>query len=121
MSNIKRKQAYCLDHMTERIKLKQRVQSGKSESGRNRGCQRIRTQERAAIWLGRSTAGMLVDIRDREDYIERNTMSDRHYFKEQIHGQLQNHCCPALMPSRCGYTDIVLKISWTAKVTKRKH
>ena len=38
---------------------------------------------------------------------------------EQRHGQLQNHCCPDLMPLRSGYfAHGVLKISWTEKITK---
>ena len=39
-----------------------------------------------------------------EDQIASNKMlSGRHHSMEQRHGQLQNHCCPDLMPLRsCG-------------------
>ena len=40
-----------------------------------------------------------------------------HYYMEQRHGQLQNHCYPDLMPEEVWKYRRALKISWTEKIT----
>ena len=65
MSNIKRRQAECLGHVMRQGKLAHLLTTGKIEGKRSRGRQRIKIQDGIAAWLGRSTAEMFVDARDR--------------------------------------------------------
>ena len=49
-------------------KLEHLLTTGKIEGKRSRGRQRIKIQDGIAAWLGRSTAEMFVDARDREKW-----------------------------------------------------
>ena len=52
--------------MTRKRKLEHLVTTGKIEGKSNRGRRRIQIQGREAVWLGRSTAGKFVDVKDHE-------------------------------------------------------
>ena len=64
MSHFKRRQAEFLGHVMRKGKLEHLLIEGK----RSRGRQRIKIQDGIAAWLGRSTAEMFVDARDREKW-----------------------------------------------------
>ena len=49
-------------------KLEHLLTTGKIEGKRSRGRQRIKIQDGIAAWLGRSTAEMFVDARDRKKW-----------------------------------------------------
>ena len=66
ISNVKRRQAAFLGHVMRKGKLEHLLTTGKIEGKRSRGRQRIKIQDDIAAWLGRSTAEMFVDARDRE-------------------------------------------------------
>ncbi len=66
--NVKRRQAEFLGHVMRKGKLEHLLTTGKVEGKRNRGRQRIKIKEGIAAWLGRSTAEMFVDARDREKW-----------------------------------------------------
>ena len=66
MNNIKRRQAEFLCHVMR--KLEHLLTTGKIEGKRSRGRQRIKIQDGIAAWLGRSTAEMFVDARDRKKW-----------------------------------------------------
>ena len=68
MSNIKRRQAECIGHVMRKGKLEHLLTTGKNEGKRSRGRQRIKIQDGIAAWLGRSTAEMFVDARDRKKW-----------------------------------------------------
>ena len=68
MSNVKRRQAQFLGHVMRKGKLEHLLTTGKIEGKRSRGRQRIKIQDGIAAWLGRSTAEMFVDARDREKW-----------------------------------------------------
>ena len=68
MSNIKRRQAEFLGHVMRKGKLEHLLTTGKIEGKRSRGRQRIKIQDGIAAWLGRSTAEMFVDARDRKKW-----------------------------------------------------
>ena len=68
ISNVKRRQAEFLGHVMRKGKLEHLLTTGKIEGKRSRGRQRIKTQDGIAAWLGRSTAEMFVDARDREKW-----------------------------------------------------
>ena len=69
MSNIKRRQAECLGHVMRKGKLEHLLTTGNIEGKRSRGRQRIKQiQDGIAAWLGRSTADMFVDARDRKKW-----------------------------------------------------
>ena len=68
ISNVKRRQAEFLGHVMRKGKLEHLLTTGKIEGKRSRGRQRIKIQEGIAAWLGRSTAEMFVDARDREKW-----------------------------------------------------
>ena len=52
----------------EKGKARAFVETGKIEGKRSRGRQRIKIQDDIAAWLGRSTAEMFVDARDRKKW-----------------------------------------------------
>ena len=52
----------------EKGKLEHLLTTGKIEGKRSRGRQRIKIQDGIAAWLGRSTADMFVDARDRKKW-----------------------------------------------------
>ena len=62
------RQAECLGHVMIKGKLEHLLTTGKIEGKRSRGGQRIKMQDGVAAWLGRSTAEMFVDARDREKW-----------------------------------------------------
>ena len=67
ISNVNRRQAEFLGHEMKKAKLEHLLTTGKIEGKRSRGRQRIKKiQDGIAAWLGRSTADMFVDARDRE-------------------------------------------------------
>ena len=66
MNNIKRRQAELLGHVMRKGKLEHLLTTGKIDGKRSRGRQRIQIQDGIAAWLGRSTAEMFVDARDRK-------------------------------------------------------
>ena len=68
MSNIKRRQAEFLGHVMRKGKVEHLLTTGKIEGKRSRGRQRIKIQDGIAAWLGRSTAEMFVDARDRKKW-----------------------------------------------------
>ena len=68
MSNVKRIQAKCIGHVMRKGKLEHLLTTGNIEGKRSRGRQRIKIQDGIAAWLGRSTAEMFVDARDREKW-----------------------------------------------------
>ena len=70
MSNVKRIQAECLGHVMRKGRLDHLLTTGKIEGKRSRGRQRIKIRDGRPIaaWLGRSTAEMFVDARDREKW-----------------------------------------------------
>ena len=68
MNNIKRRQAEFLGHVMRKGKLEHLLTTGKIEGKRSRGRQRIKIQDGIAAWLGRSTAEMFVDARDRKKW-----------------------------------------------------
>ena len=68
MSNIKRRQAEFLGHVMRKGKLEHLLTTGKIEGKRSRGRQIIKIQDGVAAWLGRSTAAMFVDARDRKKW-----------------------------------------------------
>ena len=68
MNNIKRRQAEFLGHVMRKGKLEHLLTTGNIEGKRSRGRQRIKIQDGIAAWLGRSTAEMLVDARDRKKW-----------------------------------------------------
>ena len=68
ISNVKRRQAEFLGHVVRKGKLERLLTTGKIEGKRSRGCQGIKIQNDIAAWLGRSTAEMFVDARDREKW-----------------------------------------------------
>ena len=68
MNNIKRRQAECLGHVMRKGKLEHLLTTGTIEGKRSRGRQRIKIQDGIAAWLGRSTAEMFVDARDRKKW-----------------------------------------------------
>ena len=68
ISNIKRRQAEFLGHVMRKGKLEHLLTTGKIEGKRNRGHQRIKIQDGTAAWLGRSTADMFVDARNRKQW-----------------------------------------------------
>ena len=68
MSNIKRREASFLDHVMRKGKLEHLLTTGNVEEKRSRGRQRIKIQDGIAAWLGRSTAEMFVDARDRKKW-----------------------------------------------------
>ena len=67
-SNIKRRQPEFLGHVMRKGKLEHLLTTGKIEGKRSRGRQRIKIQDGIAAWLGRSTAEMFVDARDRKKW-----------------------------------------------------
>ena len=69
MSNIKRRQAEFLGHVMRKGQLEHFLTTGKIEGKRSRGRKRIKKiQDGIAAWLGRSTADMFVDARDRKKW-----------------------------------------------------
>ena len=68
MSNVKRRRAECLGHVMRKGKLEHLLTRGMIEGKRSRGRHRIQIQDGIAAWLGRSTAEMFVDTRDREKW-----------------------------------------------------
>ena len=62
------RQAEFLGHVMRKGKLEHLLTTGKIEGKRSRGGQRIKIQDGVAAWLGRSTAKMFVDARDREKW-----------------------------------------------------
>ena len=68
MNNIKRRQAEFLGHVMRKGKLEHLLTTGKIEGKTSRGRQRIKIQDGIAAWLGRSTAEMFVDARDRKKW-----------------------------------------------------
>ena len=62
------RQAEFLGHVMIKGKLEHLLTTGKIEGKRSRGGQRIKIQDGVAAWLGRSTAEMFVDARDREKW-----------------------------------------------------
>ena len=66
MSSMKRTHAEFLGHVMRKGKLEHLLTTGKIEGKRSRGRQRIKIQDGIAAWLGRSTAEMFVDARDRK-------------------------------------------------------
>ena len=68
ISNVKRRQAEFLGHVMRKGKLEHLLTTGKIDGKRSRGHQRIKIQDGIAAWLGRSTAEMFVDARDREKW-----------------------------------------------------
>ena len=68
MSNIKRRQAEFLGHVMRKGKLEHLLTTGKIEGKRSRGRQRIKIQDGIAAWVGRSTAEMFADARDRKKW-----------------------------------------------------
>ena len=68
MNNIKRRQAEFPGHVMRNGKLEHLLTTGKIEGKRSRGRQRIKIQDGIAAWLGRSTAEMFVDARDRKKW-----------------------------------------------------
>ena len=68
ISNVKRRQAEFLGHVMRKGKLEHLLSTGKIEGKRSRGRQRIKIQDGIAAWLGRNTAEMFVDARDREKW-----------------------------------------------------
>ena len=68
ISNVKKRQAEFLGHVMRKGKLEHLLTTGKIEGKRSRGRQRIKIQDGIAAWLGRSTAEMFVDARDREKW-----------------------------------------------------
>ena len=67
-SNINRRQAECLGHVMRKGKLEHLLTTGKIEGKRSRGRQTRQIQDGIAAWLGRSTAEMFVDARDRKTW-----------------------------------------------------
>ena len=67
--NVKRRQAEFLGHVMRKGNLEHLLTTGKIEGKRSRGRQRIKIQDGIAAWLGRSTAEMFVDARDREKWM----------------------------------------------------
>ena len=68
MCYVKRRQPEFLGHVMKKGKLEHLLTTGKIEGKRSRGRQRIQIQDGIAAWLGRSTADMFVDARDREKW-----------------------------------------------------
>ena len=68
ISNVKRRQAEFIGHVMRKGKLEHLLTTGKIEGKRSRGRQGIKIQDGIAAWLGRSTAEMFVDARDREKW-----------------------------------------------------
>ena len=66
ISNVKRRQAEFISHVMRKGKLEHLLTTGKIEGKRSRGRLRIKIQDGIAAWLGRRTAEMFVDARDRE-------------------------------------------------------
>ena len=97
MSNVKSRQAEFLGHVMRKGKLEHLLTTGKIEGKRSRGRQRIKIQDGIAAWLGRSTADMFVDARDRE------TWKVMIAYACNIHGRRRRRVMPSMMGSivRC--------------------
>ena len=67
-NNVKRRQSELLGHVMRKGKLEHWLTTGKIEGKRSRRRQRIKIQDGIAAWLGRSTAEVFVDARDREKW-----------------------------------------------------